>query len=285
MTFFPKSAEQWIRFSALALVAVSLLVYVGRSIRNLQYRLLYYPSPSLHPEELLSGSGIKLWRPSGSDYRGLIASNQPKSGKGTVIVFHGNGGTASDRTFYQDVLGVLGYRVILAEYPSYGGRKGEVGEKSFVEDGSETVRLAYDDFGGPVYILGESLGSGVAAAVVRNSSARIGGVILITPWDTLASVAAEKFPFLPVRLFLKDEYDSIKNLATFGGRIAVVAAGRDSVIPVGHAQNLYDSLSGTSKRMWTIEEAEHNDWYAYTNMTWWKEIMEFVGGDNGGQKQ
>jgi hypothetical protein len=180
-------------------------------------------------------------------------------------------------------LGTLGYRVILAEYPRYGGRKGELGEKAFVNDASETVRLAFEKYGGPLFVLGESLGCGVAAAIAKETSVKIDGIVLITPWDTLASVAQSKFPFLPVRLFLKDKYDNINNLRSFKGRIAVVGAGRDEVIPIGHAKDLYHSLSGTSKRMWTIQGVGHNDWPISTDTSWWKEIMDFVSSNDKGQ--
>jgi hypothetical protein len=173
-------------------------------------------------------------------------------------------------------LSALGYRVILAEYPRYGGRKGELGEKAFVTDANETVRLGFEQFGEPLFLLGESLGCGVAAAVAKETSVKIDGIILITPWDTLASVAKSKFPFLPVRLLLTDKYDNIDNLKSFKGRIAVVGAGRDEVIPIKHAKDLYGSFSSSTKRMWIIREAGHNDWPMHTNPSWWKEIMDFV---------
>ncbi len=47
MNLFPKSIKQWVRFSVLVLIAVSLFTYVIRSIYNLQYKLLYYPE-SIH---------------------------------------------------------------------------------------------------------------------------------------------------------------------------------------------------------------------------------------------
>lgn len=247
---------------------------------NIQYRLLYYPSSSAPSEESLKADHIKPWQSSITDYRGFIATNEVGRTKGTIIVFHGNGGTAADRAFYVKALDPLGYRVILAEYPRYGGRKGELGEKGFVNDASETVRLAFSKYGEPLFVLGESLGCGVAAAIAQETSVKIDGIVLITPWDTLASVAQSKFPFLPVRLFLKDKYDNINNLRSFKGRIAVVGAGRDEVIPIGHAKDLYHSLSGTSKRIWTIQGAGHNDWPMSTDTSWWKEIMDFVGGNN-----
>ena len=249
---------------------------------NIQDRLLYYPSSSTPSEEYLKADHIKPWPSSIIDYRGFIATNEGGHTKGTIVVFHGNGGTAADRAFYLKALGPLGYRVILAEYPRYGGRKGELGEKAFVNDGSETVRLASVTYGGPLFLLGESLGCGVAAAIAKETSVKIDGIVLLTPWDTLASLAQSKFPFLPVRLFLKDKYDNINNLRSFKGRIAVVGAERDEIIPIGHAKDLYDSLPGTAKRIWTIQGAGHNDWPMSTNTLWWKEVMDFVSSNNRG---
>ena len=60
----------------------------------------------------------------------------------------------------------------------------------------------------------------------------------------------------------------------------MVGAGRDEVIPITHAQDLYHSLSGVVKRMWTIEGAGHNDWPMFINTTWWKEVMDFVSKKN-----
>jgi pimeloyl-ACP methyl ester carboxylesterase len=246
---------------------------------NLQYRLLYYPSSSAPSEEYLKADQIKPWPSSIADYRGFIATNEGGYPKGTIVVFHGNGGRAADRAFYVKALGPLGYRVILAEYPRYGGRKGELGEKAFVNDGSETVRLAFAKYGEPLFLLGESLGCGIAAAIARETSVKIDGIVLITPWDTLASLAQSKFPFLPVRYFLKDKYDNIDNLRAFKGRIAVVGAERDEIVPIVHAKDLYNSLSGTAKRMWIIQGAGHNDWPMATNTLWWKEIMDFVSNN------
>jgi len=243
---------------------------------DLQNKFLYYPGSSAPSEESLKAENLRRWQSSAGDYRGFVAANDVGGAKGTIVVFHGNGGIAADRTYYLKDLGTLGYRVILAEYPGYGGRKGELGEKAFVHDAVETVRLASEKYGGALFLLGESLGCGVAAAVVAVTPVKIDGIVLITPWDTLRSIAQEKFPFLPVRLILTDRYDSIGNLGSFKGRIAVVGAERDEVIPLAHARNLYDSLPGSTRRMWIIQGAGHNDWPMHVNSMWWKEIMDYL---------
>ena len=258
---------------------VAAMIFSGCNIQN---NFLYFPDSTAPSEETLKAANLKPWPSSLKDYRGFVSMLEPRYTNGTVIVFHGNGGAAVDRAFYVKVLGDLGYRVILAEYPMYGGRKGVLGEKSFVNDANETILLASQQFGGPLYLLGESLGCGVAAAAVHTTSARIDGVILITPWDNLASIAHSKFPVLPVRLFLTDNYDNIGNLESFKGRIVVVGTERDEVIPIKHANALYTSLSSSAKQMWVIREAGHNNWPLYTNRSWWKEVMDFVSSNNGG---
>jgi pimeloyl-ACP methyl ester carboxylesterase len=155
-----------------------------------------------------------------------------------------------------------------------------VGEKWFVADGLETVRLAFEQYGAPLYLLGESLGCGVAAAVANKTSVKIAGIILITPWDTLAAVAKSLFPYLPVQFLLTDKYDSINNLKDFAGKIAVIGAERDEVLPIKHAHNLYNSLAGGKSRMWIIKGAGHNDWPMYADAFLWKEMTDFVQVDN-----
>jgi pimeloyl-ACP methyl ester carboxylesterase len=264
----------WKFFYALLLAAAS-MIFSGCDIQN---RLLYYPYSSSPSRETLEYARLKPWPSNPSNYRGLTGIDETGFINGTVIVFHGNAGAAVDRAFYVKALGELGYRAILAEYPMYGGRRGALGEKSFVIDGIETIRLAAEQFGEPIFLLGESLGCGVAAAVIRQTSVNISGVVLITPWDSLESIARSKFPFLPVRLLLTDTYDNIGNLGSFKGRIAIIGAEHDDVIPVEHAKTLFNSLSNETKRMWIIKGAGHNNWPMTTDRSWWITIMDFAGG-------
>lgn len=252
-----------------------LVVAVMFSGCNLQDKLLYYPSLSAPTTDELKAEGLQLWEASAGDYRGLVATGEAAFPNGTVVVFHGNGGGAIDRGFYVQELGALGFRVILAEYPAYGGRPGRLGEETFVRDAVETVRRAarYD---GPLYLLGESLGCGVATGVARELPAEIDGLILITPWESLAAVAQRYYPFLPVRLFLTDSYNNVANLAAYRGRIAVVGAANDEIIPVEHARALFAALPGPAKQFWTIPTAGHNDWPVFVRADWWQELLAFV---------
>lgn len=242
---------------------------------SLQNMLLYYPSPLVPSAKELAEEQIDFWPSGRTDYRGFIGKNEIKEGRGTVIVFHGNAGHAADRAFYVHFLAPLGLRVILAEYPGYGARPGELGEASFVADARETLKLALAHYGRPIYVLGESLGSGVAAALAGQEPDQIAGIFLITPWDSLAKVAKAKFPLLPVKLFLRDRYDNIANLEGFPGKVAVIAAERDEIIPLTHALNLFESI-GAPKKLWIVPQAGHNDWMLRVGVLQWREYLDFM---------
>lgn len=242
---------------------------------GLQERLLYYPNRHVPTDSVLARNGMLFW-PSGRDrYRGFVSAQPEGKAPGTVVVLHGNAATAAERLYYLEPLHRLGYRVVLAEYPGYGAREGKLSEESFVRDARETIRLAAKLYGKPLYILGESLGGAVAASAVRGAGVSLDGLILVTPWDTLEAVAREKFPLLPVRLLMTDRYDTVANLRSFKSSVAVVAAERDEIIPLHHAQELYRSLAGP-KRIWTISGAGHNDWPSFMSDGNWKEIMGFL---------
>lgn len=257
------------------------LVLLGISVTgcNMQNNMLYFPDSRLPSESELNGKNIQFWPSGSTGYRGFVGSGEIKSMKGTIVVFHGNAGTAADRDYYLSPLSSMGHRVILAEYPGYGGRKGILGEQSFVNDAMETIRIVAATYEGPLYLLGESLGCGVVAGAAKEKSLRIDGIVLITPWNTLLSVAKHHYPFLPVSLFMKDKYDNAENLKSFQRNIAVVGAERDDIVPVKYAEELF-SLLPKGKKMWVINRAGHNDWSMLMDIRKWQEIMEFLSRDN-----
>ena len=86
----------------------------------LQNALLYYPD-NYSLAQLRQGvkdSPVKLWPKADETYRGLITLPGAGDARGTVVVFHGNAGSAYDRMYYVRALEPLGYRVLLAEYPN-----------------------------------------------------------------------------------------------------------------------------------------------------------------------
>ena len=257
----------------LALQAVAAFALLVGGIALFQDRLIYLPQRASVGEML--GSGLRAW-PGEGDFRGLVA-DPAEPARATAIVFHGNAGHAGQRRFYADALLPLGVRVILAEYPGYGPRDGATGEASLVADAEQVIARAQRDFGAPLLVVGESLGAGVAAAAAARQPGLVAGLLLITPWDRLENVAAHHYPWLPVRLLLRDRYDSASHLAAFGAPVLVVVAERDDIVPARFGRALHAALSGPS-RLVTIAAAGHNDWTLRVDAAWWRDAIAYLLG-------
>lgn len=238
---------------------------------SLQDRMLYFPQRASVAE--MERSGLRAW-PSAGDFRGLVA--QPAGlPRGTAIVFHGNAGHAGHRGAYAAALTRLGVRTILAEYPAYGPRGGEVGEASMVADAAQSIALARREFGAPLLVIGESLGAGVAAAAVARAGGDVAALMLVTPWDRIESVARFHYPWLPLSWLLHDRYDSAENLARFGGPVLIVVAANDSIVPARFGEALFDALHAP-KRLVSVPAAGHNDWIGRVDAAWWRQAVDFL---------
>jgi len=239
-----------------------------------QRKLLYLPNNFRLPEERAIDEGLRYW-PSFEHFQGFISQEEPLEAKGTIIVFHGNAGTAYNRSFYAKALSLQKLRVILAEYPGYGGRAGEPSEDVLVKDALETIRLAYQAYGGPLFVWGESLGGGVVSSAVSKTDIPIKGLVLFTPWDSLPNLAQTHYWYLPARWLVLDKYDNTENLQGFEGNIALILAENDEVIPVQHGKKLYESIRG-KKKLWLFEGVKHNEALVEAELHWWKEVTAFI---------
>ncbi len=255
---------------AIAVVLVAALVIF-------QDRLLYLPARA--DARAFVGEDLKPW-PAEDDIRGLLAVPPAQTAiRGTVIVFHGNAGHAGHRRHYLPVLHGHSLRVILAEYPGYGPRTGEPAEQTLVDDAVHTISQVHERFGGPVLVMGVSLGAAVAAAAGPRVGDRIDGLLLITPWNRLLDVAARHYAWLPVRWLLRERWDSVAHLHGFKKPVAVVVAARDEVIEPRFGRDLFDSLQtgGTPVSLLNIEPAGHNDWLGFVDQAWWAQALRLAG--------
>ena len=127
----------------------------------------------------------------------------------------------------------------------------------------------------PVFITGESLGSGVATFLASTFPNEVAGLLLVTPFPSLADVAAHHYPFLPTRILLSERYDSREALSHYSGPVAFLLAGRDEVVTSKLGQQLYDSYSGP-KWLHIEEYAGHNTLPYDPGASWWGDVSTFL---------
>lgn len=150
-----------------------------------------------------------------------------------------------------------GRTVYLLAYRGYGASDDVPAGPDLLED----ALAFFDDVqarhpGQPVSAIGRSLGSGIASHVA--SQRPVDRLALVTPFDSLASVAAGHYPWLPARWLIRDPYPSTEYLRDYRSPVLVIRAGRDTVIPPAHTDALVAALP-EPPRVVDIPSADHND--------------------------
>jgi pimeloyl-ACP methyl ester carboxylesterase len=245
-----------------------------------QRRLLYFPNKVSLDLSLAMAkrSGFEAWNNSAGQFIGwkkLSATNGPRD---RILITHGNAGSAIDRVDYAHSLNqVEDCDVYILEYPGYGPRPGAPMQSSLFDAADEAMALLEKE--GPVYVVGESLGTGVAAYIAGTHPRAVTGLLLIAPYHNLGDVAQNHMPIFPARLMILDKFPSASYLQSFHGAVGVLLAGRDTVVPNKFGRKLFDAYSGP-KKVWEIPLASHND-LPNVPVDWWRELVAFWKGRTG----
>ena len=199
-----------------------------------------------------------------------LSPQQPAAGR--VLVAYGNGSCATICAHYADVIqGIAAFDVFIVEYPGYADRPGSPSQKSLFRAADEAFQLL--DTNGPVYLVGESLGTGVAANLAGTHPDQIAGVVLLAPYNRLADAAQYHYPILPVHLLLMDRFPSEDYLRNYHGPVAVLVAGQDQVVPEKFGRRLYEGYAGP-KRLWEFPLGDHGT-VMFRPPNVWKQIIAF----------
>ena len=258
------------------LVRICVLVYAGLCLvmAGCQSKMLYFPTRHTEPEALARAidSGIEPWR----DAKGKLIGwkRAAPRAKARLVVFHGNSGSALDRTYYAEAFGGL-WEVYILEYPGYGSRHGSPGKSAFIYSGRSAVENLMEADKRPIFLLGESVGSGAAAAVAGAMPDAISGAVMMIPFARMVEVAKAKFPWLPVSLLLRDKFDNIAALANFKGPVVFVIAEDDEVVGAAQGRKLHEAYAGP-KKLIVLPEATHNNFPTEPGARWFREVSDFL---------
>lgn len=157
-----------------------------------------------------------------------------------ILQFHGNAGNIANRVDHLRLFHELGFNGVLFDYRGYGKSSGEPSEKGLIEDGLAVVKYLEEVRGvDPRFLIywGESLGGGVASQVALKKPPR--ALILKSTFTSVPDLAADVYPFLPVRLLAKTRFDTKEAVPTFLFPKLIIHGQADTIIPIQHGQTLY----------------------------------------------
>lgn len=172
--------------------------------------------------------------------RGLFTEG---GGRGLLIFYHGNSGTACSWRFLgANHASALGFDTLAMEYPGYGGDPRDTPPsadtiRSLVERTHRWTQARYSN----IVAMGFSLGTG--AASYQASLSGIEKVVLFAPYQSLFELAQNYgYPFS--RFWFQNDLDNVDTLIKAQAPVHIIYGGRDKIVPPESSEALIKRLRG-----------------------------------------
>ena len=223
-----------------AMLAVALFFY--------QPNLLYFPDmPSREIEATPGDIGL--------DFQSLtLASRDDEQldawfipadhARGVLLFCHGNAGNISHRLESIRLFHELGLSVLIFDYRGYGQSSGKPTEKGTYRDADAAWHYLVTQRGIPaehIILFGRSLGASIAADLATRQSAA--GVILESAFTSVPDVAAQLYPWLPVRWLSRYQYDTRMKLADIHSPVLIVHSREDEIISYANGERMFEAAN------------------------------------------
>ncbi len=253
-----------VRWRSLALRLASILIgaYVAIVVvlKLFEDALVYHPTPD-----------TVQWLPPPADARDVMLTSAdgaaihswwlPCPGAtGALLYLHGNAGNLSQR---RDTVvrlrDTLGLSVHIIDYPGFGKSPGTPSEQACYR----AADAAYDWLvaerkidPAAIVLFGKSLGGGVATHLAIRRDHRV--LCLVKTYTSLPDVGSHLYPWLPVRLLMRNRFDSLSRIADCHRPVFVAHGTADELIPFALGQRLYDAAN-EPKQFLAMRGHAHND--------------------------
>ncbi|MEF8792871.1 alpha/beta hydrolase [Thiohalorhabdus sp.] len=234
-----------------ALLLLGYLVIVAVAYIN-QHRMLYLPDqfgrePTATPADIgLSYTEVTLTAADGVELHGWHVPAAAE--RGAVALFHGNAGNIGHRLETLRLLNDLGLATLIIDYRGYGRSEGQPSEAGTYRD-AEAVwhHLSEERDIDPdrIVVFGRSLGAAIAARLAaRHTPAAL---ILESPFTSVPELAAEIYPYLPVRWLSRYRYATADYAAQAACPLLVIHSSDDDIVPIAHGRAVYQRASGPKR--------------------------------------
>lgn len=263
-----KAVMDVIAITALAYLCV--LIFLSLNQRN----MMYHPDTN-RPDPAAYGAAnvevITVQTKDGLSLNGWFFP--PVDDKPTILYYHGNASNIANR--YEKITHFLreGYGVLLAGYRGYGGNPGKPSEQGFYNDARAYISFLHE-FGisnDKIVIYGESIGSGVAVQMAAEQKPM--ALILEAPFTSIIDVAQSIYFYVPVKLLLRDRFDSLSKIGNVKAPLLIIHGTADKTVPINFGLTL-SKEANPPKRFISITGAGHGDLYDYGAAT---HVLEFLG--------
>ena len=246
-------------FSSIIIAYLLLIVFIYFYQRN----LLYHPSENNYQNDKIQFNYEEIFIKVDDKIKlkSWIINKNLKKFK-TLVFFHGNAGELSNRIYKLNELNKLDINVLLISWRGFSGNEGSPTEDNLYKDAEAAIQWlnSKEVENNRIILYGESLGTGVAVEVGKKNN--FNSIILESPFTSMENAAKIYYPYLPVKLLLKDKYDSLNKIKTIKTPILIMHGKKDDIVPFSMGKELFEKANNPKHSYFTTNDdhmMEFND--------------------------
>ena len=264
--------QAWLLIPALIVGAYAA---VAAFLWSMQEQLIFFPTPlDADVQQRLAKHELRVSAADGSELSGWALAGPPGIKAPVIIYFGGNAEEVSSSA--EELASRLQLPVGAMNYRGYGASDGKPSAEALRADAVVMFDALLARMGAlekDAIVIGRSLGSHMAAVVAARRD--VGGLLLVTPFDSIEAVASARYPIFPVGLLLRHKFNTVSETARIRAPALIIAAGADRVVPVRHAEALAGNWRGSGEIANTLlPDAGHND--ITFSEDYWQIISAFI---------
>jgi len=201
---------------------------------------------------------------------------EPSTGPGTAaaLICHGIGETVEQWFGVQQLLAANGIASLVFDYSGYGRSTGRPGWHQFEQDAIAAFGFLEKLAPGiPLSILGFSLGSGVATAVINQLGAH--RLILCEAFTSFRDAATASWLPKPFAALVPPIWHARQPLSKCKLPVLIVHAEKDQVFPVRMASELAAYCASLAEIV-VVPDTAHNQPFRKPHFNYWGPIIDWV---------
>lgn len=197
----------------------------------------------------------------------------------TWLWFHGNGGNIGHRVTELALLHHrLGINLLIFDYQGYGKSQGTPSEQGTYVDARAALSYLRKRSGvvmEKVVYFGHSLGTAIAVELATAHAPM--GMVLASPFASVADMARIAFPWAPTGWLVRDKYNSLARISNVRCPLLILHGENDGTVPLSQARKLFEAAN-LPKRFQALPETGHNYTFEEGGETYWRAIRDFQAG-------
>lgn len=193
----------------------------------------------------------------------------------TLLFFHGNAGNISHRLTSLAIFNDLNLNVFIFDYRGYGRSRGKPSEQGLYQDAQAAFDYLQKNRAIPLtktIFFGRSLGGAVATWLAVKHPPQ--ALIIESSFTSVPNLAAELYPFIPVRWLARLRYDTQSHLKALCSPILIIHSVNDEVVPFKHGKTLFQTAREPKQFLQLI--GDHNSGFMTSGRKYINTIKAFL---------